>query len=83
MISIYAISSLDHNYIYVRMTQNLEQRIARHNKGRERTTKPYMPYKLLYKEVSPNRAVARKRGIYWKSGVGKEQLRKIRDGLIK
>lgn len=78
---VYALSSLDRNYIYVGMTQDIEKRISRHNNGLERTTKPYAPFVLLYNEVQPDRAAARVREKYWKSGVGKEQLRKIRETL--
>ena len=80
MFYIYAISSLDRNYIYVGMTNNLEARIERHNKGREKTTRPYRPFKLIYsEEVNGERSEARRREKYWKSGVGKERLRQIRD----
>jgi len=41
MFWVYAISSLNRNYIYVGLTSDLESRIARHNKGYEKTTKPY------------------------------------------
>ena len=78
MIYVYAISSTNHNYIYVGMTNNLEERFHRHNTGRERTT----TYKIIYQEACLDRTSARKREKYWKSGVGKEQLRKIRDILI-
>jgi putative endonuclease len=77
-IFVYAISSLNHNYIYVGMTQNIEERIKRHNDGRERTTKFYTPFELIYSEVCETRVQARIREKYWKSGVGKEKLRKLR-----
>ncbi len=60
------------------MTIDLTTRLLRHNGGRERTTKPYMPFELIYQEECVNRIQARKREKYWKSGVGKEQLRKLR-----
>lgn len=65
------------------MTINIEDRIGRHNKGRERITKPYAPFRLLYKEVCKDRIEARKREKYWKSGIGKEKLRKLRGDLEK
>ena len=43
----YAISSLVGNYIYVGISQNIEQRFKRHNGGYERTTAPYRPFKLI------------------------------------
>ncbi|MGB5818521.1 MAG: GIY-YIG nuclease family protein [Saonia sp.] len=43
------------------MTVNVDTRINRHNKGRERTTKPYIPFRLIYAEKCENRIEARKR----------------------
>jgi putative endonuclease len=74
---VYALSSIRRNYIYVGITSNLQRRISQHNMGYERTTKPYGPFKLIYSEVCENRKDARIREKYWKSGVGKEQLKKI------
>jgi putative endonuclease len=79
MVWVYAISSLNFNYIYVGMTINVNERIERHNSGREKTTRHYAPYKLIYIEECKNRIEARKREKYWKSGVGKEQLKELRN----
>jgi len=80
MYYIYAISSINKNYIYVGMTIDVEARVKRHNQGREKTTKPYVPFELIFTEsVDGERVEARKREKYWKSGIGKERLRKIRD----
>jgi len=56
----------------------LESRIARHNKGYEKTTKPYCPFVLLFSEQVNTRTDAREREKYWKSGIGKEKLRRLR-----
>lgn len=61
------------------MTIDLEERIERHNKGKEKTTRPYKPFELIYSERKETRIEAREREKYWKSGVGKEQLRLIRN----
>ena len=61
------------------MTSDVESRFQRHNSGREKTTKPYAPFKLIYTERCINRVEARKREKYLKSGVGKRKLRFIRD----
>ena len=79
MYIVYAISSLDANYIYVGLTSNLEDRLNRHNNGYEKTTKFYAPFELIFTEACENRQEARKREKYWKSGIGKEKLRKLRD----
>lgn len=81
MVWVYAISSLDRNYIYVGQAKNIVERLERHNGKRERSTRAYAPFKMLYTERCENRIEAREREIYWKSGVGKEQLRKLRDSI--
>ena len=60
------------------MTQNIEKRINQHNKGYEKTTKPYAPFKLIYFEECEDRQTCRIREKYWKSGSGKERLKKIK-----
>jgi putative endonuclease len=45
--------------------------------GYERTTKPYRPFKFIYSEACENRKEARIREKYWKSGIGKEELKEI------
>ena len=74
MFYVYAISSLRRNYIYVGMSSNVDRRIKEHNTGKEKTTRPYLPFRLLYVESCENRVVARKREKYWKSGTGKEHI---------
>jgi len=64
------------------MTADIESRFNRHNSGREKTTRPYIPFQLLYTELCENGIEARKREKYWKSGIGKEQLRKLRNAKI-
>lgn len=82
MIFVYAISSIEKNYIYVGMTRDIDERFKRHNSGREKTTRGYVPFQLIYTEECSDRVEARKREKYWKSGVGKEQLRMIRNNLL-
>ncbi|TDU43240.1 putative endonuclease [Gelidibacter sediminis] len=79
MYHVYAISSTIKNYIYVGMTANLDDRLERHFKGLEKTTKAYQPFELIFTEIAETRVLARMREKYWKSGVGKEQLRLLRD----
>ncbi|GGD47641.1 GIY-YIG nuclease family protein [Muriicola marianensis] len=75
MIWVYAIRSISYEYIYVGMTSNLEDRLRRHNRGWEKTTRPYAPFNLIYKEECASRKLARQREKYWKSGSGKEKLK--------
>jgi len=59
------------------MTQNLSERLLRHNIGREKTTKPYLPFNLIYIEEHQSRIDAREREKYFISGVGKEFLKNL------
>ena len=80
---VYAIASVSRNYIYVGFTKELEVRFNRHNKGLNKSTAPYAPFKLIFKElVGSSREEARTREKYWKSGTGKRQLKIIRDQMI-
>ena len=79
--TVYAISSQSRNYIYVGITSNLEARLVRHNSGFEKTTKPYAPFDLIFTEILEDRESARNREKYFKSGIGKEKLKFIRDEL--
>ena len=77
MFQVYAIRSINRNYIYVGLTNNMERRIAEHNSGKNKTTKPYRPFNLIYSELVETRTEARAREKYFKSGVGKELLKSI------
>jgi len=77
--TVYAIKSLIDSRIYVGLTENLERRLEEHNQGRTRSTKGYRPWKLIYKEEVETRISARKLEKYYKSGCGKEILKKINE----
>lgn len=77
MIIVYAIKSKTKNYIYVWMTDNLERRLKEHNTWKQKSTKAYVPYEVIYTEVCNDRISARIREKYWKSWTGKEKLRML------
>jgi putative endonuclease len=74
---VYAIKSLNKNYIYVGLTSDLEKRIMRHNSGHERTTRAYAPFKIIHQESCDSRQAARTREKYLKSGIGKGYLKAL------
>jgi putative endonuclease len=77
MYHVYAIKSFYQNYIYVGITHDINKRVEQHNSGKERTTKPYLPFELLYTEQHIDRKSARKSEKYLKSGAGKELLKTL------
>lgn len=77
MFFVYAIRSTKRNYTYVGLTNNLARRIAEHNDGKNKTTKPYGPFKLIYSESFKTRNEARVKEKNLKSGSGREYLKKL------
>jgi len=73
--TVYAIKSLSRNYIYVGISNDVPRRFEEHNKGYNKTTKPYLPFKLIYTESFPTRKAARVKEKYLKGGSGKKFLR--------
>jgi putative endonuclease len=53
-------SELDGSF-YIGSTQNLDERIQRHNQGRSVYTKAKRPWKLVYSEKYPDRSSGVKR----------------------
>jgi putative endonuclease len=74
---VYAIKSQLDGRIYVGMTTSLRRRIKEHNSGQSKSTKAYCPWVLVYSESCSNYVEARIREKYWKSGMGKTQLKNI------
>lgn len=82
MYYVYAISSKIKKYIYVGLTNDIKRRFSEHNRGKERTTKSYCPFILIYLQKFNTRVQARNREKYLKSGVGKEFLKCIVSNCI-
>jgi putative endonuclease len=69
------VKSSKRNYIYVGITNNPDRRLLQHNRGYNKSTKPYRPFFLFYMEQMDNRVDARKREKYFKTASGKHLLR--------
>ncbi|MCK4918525.1 MAG: GIY-YIG nuclease family protein [Candidatus Pacebacteria bacterium] len=63
------------NQTYIGHTQNLNDRLKRHNSNRERYTKNKGPFEIIHKEVYNTRAEAMKREKELKSGAGREWIK--------
>jgi putative endonuclease len=74
MIYVYAIKSKERRYLYVGLTNDVERRVNQHQKGYEKTTRPYRPFRLILCETYPDRAEARIREKYLKTAAGKRFL---------
>jgi putative endonuclease len=63
--------------IYIGQTGKIEQRIKDHKNQRVKSTKNRGEFRVLNIENCSTRSEARNREKYWKSGCGKEQLKKL------
>src|SRR3990172_5390092 len=67
---VYVLRSLKDGKLYIGQTNNLEDRLLRHNQGRVRSTKFRRPFVLVYCEKFSTRSTARKREDFLKSPQG-------------
>lgn len=58
---VYLIESLKEDWVYVGSTNNLDERLAQHNRREVRSTKYRAPYKLIYFEEFDKISSARAR----------------------
>ena len=69
-------SELDGSY-YIGSTQNLEDRLERHNQGRSKYTKTKRPWKLVYSEEFPAKGSAMKKENYIKKRKSKNYIEEL------
>lgn len=58
MYTVYVLYSSKMDKYYIGSTQNIEDRLKRHNAGRSKYTKPGMPWQLMYTASYPTRSEA-------------------------
>jgi putative endonuclease len=77
MYTIYGLISQKRNWIYVGMTSDLEDRIRRHQKGYEKTTKPFRPFIIVELAVAFNSSEARRIEKWYKTAYGKNCIKQL------
>ena len=80
MYTVYIIKSLKSKRYYIGHTNNINDRLKRHNSRRVKSTKPYLPWELIYSEKYKTRLEAYKREFEiksYKSGIKFKKLLKI------
>ncbi|MFH0773834.1 MAG: GIY-YIG nuclease family protein [bacterium] len=75
MPTVYILQSLKDKKTYIGYTNNFERRFNQHNSGQSKSTKHRSPFKLLFKEEFSNSSEAKKRELWWKSGIGRRKLK--------
>jgi len=74
---LYIIQSKIDDSFYIGTTQNLDERILRHNQGRSKYTKTKRPWKLVFYEEHPDRSSAMKREYAIKRQKSKDYLESL------
>ena len=57
------------------MCSDIDRKIKEHNSGKQKSTKAYRPWILVFSEKHNSREDARKRELFLKSGSGREFLK--------
>lgn len=68
-------SMLKRKEIYIGYTKDLKNRVKEHNSGETRSTKRYMPWKLIYYEACLDKQDAKRREKYLKTSQGRRMLK--------
>ncbi len=72
---VYVIRSQSANRRYVGQTDDLEQRLERHNAGLVFSTAPYRPWQLIHSEEFKTRADSMRRERELKTGKGRQWIK--------
>jgi putative endonuclease len=72
----YVLQSLKDNKLYVGWTNNLKQRLHKHNSKKIQATNKCTPFKLIYCEICLNRKDAIQREKSLKTGFGRAYLKR-------
>jgi putative endonuclease len=74
---VYVLRSVKTGNLYIGFTHDLRKRVAKHDKGLNPATKPYVPWELMYYEAHRNEDDARRRESYLKTTTGHQALRRM------
>ena len=72
----YVLRSLKNQRLYIGCTNDLQRRLAEHNRGKNRYARYAGPFQLVYSESYPERLEARRRELFLKTGKGREFLKR-------
>jgi len=84
MFYVYVLLSLKDKKFYIGYTGDLKRRLKEHNSGKNISTKPRLPLKMIYYESHLSKVDAERREQYFKTTKGKTTLRQmLRNSLEK
>ena len=72
---VYVIKSAIDGRLYKGMTEDIERRLKEHNFGNQKSTKAFLPWRVVFYKEFNSRKEAREYEKYLKSGSGREFLK--------
>lgn len=80
---VYLLESLQNHALYIGYTDDLRERVKKHNEGKNASTRRYLPWKVVYYEAynSQKDALAREKALKGRGQAIKELKLRLRNGL--
>lgn len=75
MFYVYILESEKNGNLYIGYTRDLKKRVGEHNCGLNFSTKPYLPWKVIYYEACIDEKDARRREKYLKTSQGRRMVK--------
>lgn len=73
---VYILESMKQGNLYIGYTTDLRKRLKEHNRGLNISTKPYIPWQLVYYEACLSKKDAERREKYLKTNQGSRLLKR-------
>ena len=73
---VYALRSVKDGELYIGISQDPDKRLKSHNRGVTESTRSRRPFVMVFQEECNSRREAREKEKYYKSGIGREILKK-------
>jgi putative endonuclease len=74
---LYILQSLTNDRFYVGHTNNLERRLKEHNSGQTKSTKPHIPWELVFSKTYNNKSDANKAELFIKKKKSKIYIQNL------
>jgi putative endonuclease len=73
--TVYVLQSEKNGKLYKGQTENLENRLNEHNRGKTKSTRSGIPWKVIYMETFKSREESLLREKYFKSAAGRRWIK--------
>ena len=72
---VYVLINYDGSKTYTGSTYDLERRLLEHNLGKNKSSKPYIPYEILFYEAFDSLVEANRQEKFYKTTTGRRKLK--------